>query len=40
MYFPSLPFDYAAHLGPGDRVRAKRGHGSGSRIRRAPVRPR
>ena len=37
MYLASLPFDYTAHLGPGDRVRTKRDRTSGSRVRRAPA---
>lgn len=37
MYLMSLPFDYTAHVVPGDRVRAKRGRVSGSRVRRQPV---
>lgn len=34
MYLTSLPFDYTAYLGPGDRVRSKRDRTSGSRVRR------
>lgn len=35
MFPPSLPFDYAKLITPGDRVRTTRGRTSGSRIRRA-----
>jgi hypothetical protein len=38
MYLTSLPFDYTAHLGPGDRVRSKSRRTSGSRVRRGPAR--
>jgi hypothetical protein len=34
MYLTSLPFDYTAHLVPGDRVRSKDKRPSGSRVRR------
>lgn len=38
MYLTSLPFDYTAHLGPGDRVRRKRGSSVETRVRRSATR--
>ena len=37
MYLTSLPFDYTAHLEPGDRVRTKARRPSGIRIRRRRI---
>ena len=36
MLLTSLPFDYAVLLDTSDRVRTKRPHTSGARVRRAP----
>jgi hypothetical protein len=39
MLLAPLPFDYATHLDPGDRVRRTRKAGNGSRVRRTPAQP-
>jgi hypothetical protein len=39
MLLAPLPFDYAKHLDPGDRVRRTRKPRNGSRVRRIPAAP-
>jgi hypothetical protein len=39
MLLAPLPFDYATHLDPGDRVRRTRKATYGSRVRRIPAAP-
>jgi hypothetical protein len=39
MLLAPLPFDYAQHLDPGDRVRRTRNTTLGSRVRRPPTTP-
>jgi hypothetical protein len=36
MFIAALPFDYAKHLDPGDRVRRTRKPPTGTRVRRKP----
>jgi len=36
MFLAPLPFDYATHLDPGDRVRRTRKLSTGTRVRRKP----
>jgi hypothetical protein len=37
MFLAPLPFDYATHLDPGDRVRRTRKLRTGVRVRRKPA---